>query len=347
MEFGRNCILSVAALIHKMRSVLAYAIVVRGSALNDPISSSEIFPPNSYSESLNTPVTETKSDEQISKLKIFRSPSIADDSKTAVYAREFTTRSYQSSDSASIGLTASALASGLDMKTCSDQLTKLEGKYTEFDNSMDTIQAGVRKAKLKLDRIDVLTHNIEVKQTSFADELSRLQDLYNTLAIRSNALASWMSDEKVIRDYLQKLYREMVTKNNEGESRLEMMASNLKLATKRVVEVEKATSSILETVATAQNAMYGWAVNVTIAVNHHTTKLESLKSALMYRITQIDNVIPETKNVAKRAIAIARSLGETNLAYAASNVLAHVESVMNGAKTTDVLMSIPSSGSSP
>ena len=276
-----------------------------------------------------------------------KSPNSADGSVQSssingvIYSSSGSATGSDSISSPSGSVTAQAVASGMDLQTCANQVKQTNAQYSAFDDAVSGMSGQVRKSKLRLDAIDILTHNIQVNQDNFESELKRLKDLYNTLAIRANALGKWMADEKAVRDNLQELYREMVSKNNEEQARLLLMSSNMRTAVKRLSSIQDDTSTILASVASAQTAMFDWAANVTVSVNTHTTKLDSLQSALQYRITQIDQVIPEMRNVAKRTIYIARSLGETNLAYAAANVLSHIESVMNSASTSDTIMSIP------
>jgi hypothetical protein len=43
-------------------------------------------------------------------------------------------------------------------------------------------------------------------------------------------------------------------------------------------------------------------------------------------------------------LIVARSLGESNLAYAAANIVSQVESVMNPVKASDTILAVPTSG---
>lgn len=314
--------------------------------MKDPITAPNVLPPSSYEFTGNTASTPADSGKQLSQLSFVKSPNSEDSGSPDVYQISATShKSSQTTASTSFdsesSITAQAVTNGMDLQTCINQVKQTSTQYTAFEDAVGGLSTQVRKSKLRLDAVDILLHNVQVNQDNFESELTRLKDLYNTLAIRANALGKWMADEKSVRDNLQELYREMVAKNTEEEQRLLLMTANMRTAVQRLAKVQDETSGILQSVASAQNAMYDWAANVTVAVNTHTTKLDSLQAAVQYRITQIDQVIPEMRNIAKRTIYIARSLGETNLAYAAANVLSHVESVLGASNTTGTIVSIP------
>jgi hypothetical protein len=323
----------------------AIFLIGRVCGVKDPITAPYVLPPSNYSSAYTIPVSTPSSSQQTRVLSMVKSPTSTQSDVS--YTTDIQTTAYQassssgSSSSSGNSVTAQAVVNGMDLQTCATKVKETSTQYTVFDNAMTSMAEQVRQSKLRLDAVDILTHNIQVNQDNFETELSRLKDLYNTLAIRSNALGKWMADEKLIRDNLQELYREMVAKNTEEKARLLDMTSNMRTAVKRLVSIQDETSGILASVASAQTAMYDWAVNVTVAVNTHTTKMESLQAALGYRITQIDHVIPEMLNMAKRTIFIARSLGETNLAYAAANVMTHIDSVLNAATNAQSIMSFP------
>ncbi len=244
-----------------------------------------------------------------------------------------------SSDASSV--TAEAVVANMDLSQCVEQVRFTNSKYTSFNDAITALSEQVRQSEMKLSGIDVVTHNILTEESSFSSELDRLNVLYNTLAVRMNALGKWMSDEKTIRMQVEELYREMVSKNGEENNRLSLLRKDLTLALTRLSDVQTKTSGILSSVANAQIAMYDWAVNVTDAVNNQTTKITSLTKAIQYRIQQVDTIMPEMRNMAKKTQFIAQSLGETNFAFAAANVLNHVQSVMNSVNISDSIMSIP------
>jgi hypothetical protein len=314
--------------------------------IRDPISSSNVLPPSNYGSTSGASDSQSSVASQLDSMTLMSSPNtitagdVATASLGGIHSASATSAS-SSSETQTSSITAQAVTSGMDLQTCANQLRQTNTQYVTFDNAMNGMSEQVRQTKLRLDAIDILTHNIQVNQDNFESELTRLKDLYNTLAIRSNALGKWMADEKAVRDNLQELYREMVAKNNEESARLFLMSSNMRTAVSRLATIQNETSSILASVASAQAAMYDWAANVTVSANTHTTKLDSLQSALQYRITQIDQVIPEMRNMAIRTIYIARSLGETNLAYAAANVLSHIDSVLNSVNASQTILSTP------
>lgn len=309
-----------------------------------PLDSSQVLPPANYQIAFSSPVSPSNAGDQISTLTLIKAPNSMDQGQAStldVGLANHVGGGTAGAIGTSRSVTAQAVVDGMDLQTCANQVKSTSQQYTAFGEALTGLTSQIRQSKLRVDAIDIVVHNIEVQEQNFEGELARLKDLYNTLAIRSNALGKWMSDEKLVRDTLQELYKEMLSKNSDEEARLVAMSAAMKTALQRLKTLEDDTSSILSNVATAQTAMFGWAANVTVAVNTHTTKLTSLQSAVQYRITQIDKVIPEMRNIAKRTQYIARSLGETNLAYAAASVLSHVESVLDTASTSDILMSIP------
>lgn len=310
-----------------------------------PIQSSQVLPPESYGRVFQQPQSSTSASGDVTTANTISAPTVVDTSGPATISTTlgaYRSRSGTSSGSSGQSITAQAVVSGMDLQTCAEQVRFTNQQYTVFGNSLSGISSQVGQSGLRLQAIDVITHNILNDESNFSKEISRLQELYNTLAVRANSLGRWMSDEKTIRDNLQELYKEMVSKNSEEEQSLSVMSTNLKTALQRLSSIESQSSQVLSSVASAQNGMYGWASNVTVSVNSQTTKLDSLKQSMQYRVSQLDTVIPEMANMAKRTISVARSFSETNLAYAASNVLSQIESVMQPTQSSDTLMSIPS-----
>ena len=315
---------------------------IHASAIS-PVDSTQISSPNNYGIAFSQPQSSTSVSGRVSTSDTLSPPFVEDTSGPAtatisvgVYQGTSTSKS-----SADQSITAQAVVNGMDLQTCAEQVRFTNQQYTIFGNSLTGIQAQVGQSELRLQAIDVITHNILNDETNFSKEIDRVQQLYNTLAVRSNALGRWMSDEKLVRDNLQELYKEMVAKTSEEEQSLALMSANLKTALQRLADIEAQSSKVLSSVASAQNGMYGWASNVTVSVNTQTTKLESLKQSMQFRVSQLDTVIPEMANIAKRTMHIARSFGETNLAYAASNVLNQVQSLLQPVSSSDTVMSIP------
>jgi archaellum component FlaC len=174
-------------------------------------------------------------------------------------------------------VTAQAVVDNLNLGQCVEQVNLSDEQYTRLNDRMTAIGLQVNKAEMKLSSIDIVTHNILEAESNFESELSRLNVLYNTLAVRANALGKWMSDEKLIRDNLQELYRQMTSKTVDEDDRLRVIQADVTKALSKLAYVQEETSDILDSVATAQTAMYDWAVNVTVAVNTHTTKLNSVR----------------------------------------------------------------------
>lgn len=348
-----------------------WGLVLASSAaalsVTDPVTSGNLFPPPSKVIAYATAKSDTSdTSRNIGTLQFITAPN-ADSAGTSVYdvsditlhdikIGPATSRASSSVGSVTItgtapasptfaayeySFTAQAVVDNMDLKECVEQVRFTNAKYTAFSESITALSNQVRQSVLKLSGIDVVTHNVIVQEPLFSDELDRLNVLYNTLAVRMNALGKWMSDEKNIRMQLEELYREMISKSGEEENRLELLRTDLEAALTRLTEVQSQTAGVLSSVANAQIAMYDWAVNVTEAVNDQTTKINSLTKGIQYRIQQVDTIIPEMRNMAKKTQFISQSLGETNLAFAAANILNHVQSVMNSVNISDTIMSIP------
>jgi hypothetical protein len=338
----------------QMRIKLDIFFLLGSVTSTPPVQSDQILPPTNYGKALQQPKSSTTASGEVTTADTIASPTVDDLNGPTVVS--LSAKMYQSSaidsgsnsqvaDPSSGGqsITAQAVVDGMDLQTCAAQVRFTNQQYTVFDNSLSGISAQISDSELRLQSIDVITHNILTDEANFSKQIDRLQELFNTLAVRANSLGSWMSDEKTVRDSLQELYKQMVVKTTEVEQSLSVLSAHLKTALQRLSNIERQSSKVLSAVASAQNGMYAWAANVTVSVNSHTTKLESLKQSMQYRVSQIDTTIPEMANIAKRTMYIARSFHETNLAYAASNVLSQVESVLQPPHTSDTLMSIPSS----
>ena len=318
--------------------------VALAARIRDPVEASQILPPSGFASTQQSGSTTSNAGQQLDAMTLVGAPSAHDGGDAFTLAaggRVYQAAAPPSEPAGSV--TAQAVVDGMDLQSCSTQVRFTNQQYTSFDAALSGISAQVHQAKMKLDAIDIVANHIEADEANFNSELTRLQELYNTLAVRANALGKWMSDEKSVRDNLQELYREMVGKNGDEESRLVLLSSNMKTALQRLNSIETEVSTTMSLIASAQTAMYGWAANVTVSVNTHTTKLASLTQALQYRVAQIDQFVPEMRNVAKRTQYIARSLSETNLAFAAAQVLNQVESVLDTSNTGSAIMSVPSS----
>ena len=328
-----------------MKIILLIGIVLGDDFKNFTlIASDKILPPKNYRNAFNTPVSSSDAATNLNTLNFVATPHSSDGTTDLsevnlhMHSTEFAD---DTSSASSSSITAQAVVDGMNLQQCVAQVKFTNSQYSVFSNKLAGTAMQVKQASMKLDQIDIITHNILSDEPNFEAELNRLNELYNTLAVRGNALGKWMSDEKYVRDNLEELYRSLVSKNHDEENRLGLLRSNLKAAMTRLAEVEKQTAFVLSEVADAQVAMYDWAANVTVSVNTHTTKLNSLMQAMQYRITQMDHVVPAMRDMGKRAMSICRSLGETNLAYAAANVVSHVESVIDSALPSDTIMDIP------
>ena len=173
-------------------------------------------------------------------------------------------------------ITAQAVVDNMNLGQCVEQVKFTDQQYSSFSDALTGLGIQVKQAQQKLSSIDIVTHNILVAESNFDAELERLNVLYNTLAVRGNALNKWMSDEKTIRDNLQELFRQMTSKTIDEDNRISVIQADVKKALTKLASVQAQTSAILDSVATAQTAMYDWAVNVTVSVNTHTTKLNSV-----------------------------------------------------------------------
>jgi hypothetical protein len=204
-------------------------------------------------------------------------------------------------DDSGTSITSQAVMDGMDLNRCVESVKFVNENYIQFNTGLTSLQRDVRKAKAKLSAIDIVSHNIIVNEKTFGEQLKRLNDLYNALAIRSNALGKWMTDEKSIRDELIELYKKLVQLNRDEETRLSSLRTVVAQALKKLEDVQAATAKVLDDVSTAQVGMYDWAVNVTSAVNDHTTKQASLQQGMSFRVTQIDRALPEMRNIATLA----------------------------------------------
>ena len=328
-----------------MRVLLCIAFSCYANAAVPMIEANELIPPKDYKASLKVPVATSNANAQLQTLSLVGSPNT--EQKDGPTVKDVTAKNRVAilGKSSSSSITAQAVVDGMDLTTCAEQVKFTQRQYDSFHDALTSIGSKVKTASIKLKSIDVITHNVQTEEANFVNEIKRIQELYNTLAVRSNALGRWMSEEKMLRDNLQELYRELVARNREEESRLVVLTKTMRDALLRLNSLEKEISGTMSLIASAQKAMYGWANEVTVSVNTHTTKLGSLTQNMQYRVTQIDKALPEIKEVAKRAVYIARALGETNAAAIAGASLMQVQSVLDSGRTSGTILSIPSSSS--
>ena len=264
------------------------AALAAGTDTFQQVSSGNILPPKAYRDAFKTPVSST-SDTPLDNASFVGAPQNEENggvdlqgvnlnmyAATDVDVGSQSTITEDSVSSLSSSVTAQAVVDGMDLQQCVQQIHFANDQYTSFNNALSGTSMEVKQASLKLSQIDIVIHNILSDEDNFKSEIARLDELYNTLAVRGNALGKWMSDEKGVRDNLEELYRNMVAKNTDEESRLALLRTNMKSAMTRLTQVQEQTAVVLSSVADAQVAMYDWAANVTLAVNTHTTKLNSV-----------------------------------------------------------------------
>lgn len=257
------------------------------SVANSNIPSSQILPPLGYSEVVLGSTGFTASTPlPVTGLGFVGAPSSASlgGAETSGISLPSSVQYSAAASGTSLSLTAQAVANNLNLQQCAQQVQLVNQQYSDFNTSMTGLDSQVHGAQHTLAGIDIVAHNILVEQANFQSEIDRLNVLYNTLSVRANALGKWMSDEKGVRDSLEELYRQMYAKTGDEDNRLSVMQTNVASALSKLAAVQQQTAGVLNDIATAQTSMYDWAVNVTLAVNTHTTKLNSVRSILSQTI---------------------------------------------------------------
>jgi len=241
------------------------------------IPSSQVLPPLGYSDSVLGASSQPNS-LPVSGLSFVGAPSAAalGGSESAGLSVPNGAFGSLSASASPISLTSQAVANNMNLQQCVQQVQLVNQEYSSFNTSMIGLESQVNDAQQTLSGIDIVTHNILTEQSNFESEMDRLNVLYNTLSVRANALGKWMSDEKGVRDNLQELYRQMYSKTDDEDNRLSVMQTNVATALNKLASVQQQTAGVLNDIAIAQTSMYDWAVNVTVAVNTHTTKLNSV-----------------------------------------------------------------------
>lgn len=247
------------------------------------IPSSKILPPRGFSDSILGSPSTVSTPLPIAGLSFVGAPSSALSGGSEAVALSIPAGGFGSSPSSgiSLSLTSQAVASNMNLQQCVQQVQLVNREYYKFNTSMIGLSSQVDSARNALSGIDIVTHNILIEQSNFQSEIERLNVLYNTLSVRANALGKWMSDEKGVRDNLKELYRQMYARTDDEDSRLSVMQTNVATALTKLADVQKQTAGTLNDIALAQTSMFDWAVNVTIAVNTHTTKLNSVCTKLI------------------------------------------------------------------
>jgi hypothetical protein len=253
-----------------------------GLSIEDPISSEFVLPSPDFVDAAQASMAANKPF-RFNGMRFVKSPTADRSSGSEIQSVNF--YNYQVGGSAadsseyeipSSSITAQAVVDNMNLSQCVEQVHFADQKYSGFNDLMTGLGIQVNKAEMKLSSIDIVTHNILEAEANFESELARLNVLYNTIAVRANALGKWMSEEKGIRDHLQELYRQMSSKTVDQDNRLSVIQKDVTSALTKLASVQEQTSDTLDSVAIAQAAMYDWAVNVTLAVNTHTTKLNSV-----------------------------------------------------------------------
>lgn len=263
-----------------------YAIVnflILGNVLGK-IPSSRILAPAGYADSVLGRTSSISTPLAVTGLAFVGAPSSADSGAgiSTSGIGSVMASSPESTGSTSFSLTSQAVENQMNLQQCAEQVRLVNNEYTKFNTSMTGLSSEVNKAQLQLSGIDITAHNVLIEQTNLRNEVDRLNVLYNTLSVRANALGKWMGDEKVVRDNLEELYRNMYAKTEDQDARLSVIQRYVPSAVRKLADVQTKTAGILNDIAVAQSSMFDWGVNVTVAVNTHTTKLESVCALVSY-----------------------------------------------------------------
>jgi len=204
---------------------------------------------------------------------------------------------------------------------CLDNLTMTLPYYYSFAASLNNISLAVNFSHSRLSNIQMITHNILSQESKFKVELGDLQKFYNQLAARANALSTWMGEERQIRNQLAVFYNGLIVLHTEEKEKLAQMRVALGTALAVMGDINRRTSLVLQGVANAAIATRPWAMNVTTSADQHTLRLDSLASAMEWRIQQMQASRNEQLKMAKVANAVALHYKNASLTQQASQLV--------------------------
>ncbi|EER11424.1 hypothetical protein Pmar_PMAR011087 [Perkinsus marinus ATCC 50983] len=190
---------------------------------------------------------------------------------------------------------------GMTLEQCARKVERTVGEFDSFKEGVGRLHSRVLQSEEALKKIESKTEKYSSREANFAAELTKLFSLEQEVKTRSGVLGKWMADEKVVRDQLSKVYRDLDTKSLMQSDKLLSMSSILRAAL----------------IGEAESSMYQWAYNVTSKVNYHTTQIVTLAQNLEFRITQSKGMETE----ARRLMTLYRKLADK---YGAQNDLSVV-----------------------
>lgn len=216
---------------------------------------------------------------------------------------------------------STTIDSSMTLAQCLGNLTETLPYYQSFASSVNNISVALNVSHSRLSNIQMITHSLLNEETLFTKELSDLQGFYNQLAARANSLASWMTQERQIRDQLAVFYNGMVTLHAQEREKLETMNTALASALAVMKDVQRRTDPVIQGVADAALVTYPWALNVTTSCDTHTLRLDALASSMTYRLRQLEASKAETIKMARVAAALATSYQNASLIDEATGIL--------------------------
>ena len=204
---------------------------------------------------------------------------------------------------------------------CLDRLTATLPYYNSFAAALNNISSSVNSSHLRLNNVQLITTHILRQESVFSVELEKLNELYNKLAARSNSLATWMAEEKRIRDQLAVFYNGMTVLHRAEKTKLSEMSNSLRSALALMKDIDRRTSAVLQGVADAAAAIRPWALNVTTSADSHTLRLDSLATSMQWRIQQIQTTKAEQLKLARFAKSLAMHYSNASLVQQATTLL--------------------------
>ncbi|KAF4674293.1 hypothetical protein FOL47_009444 [Perkinsus chesapeaki] len=175
---------------------------------------------------------------------------------------------------------------GMTLEQCAQKVEKTVGEFDTFKEGVGRLHSRVLQSEEALKKIETRTDGYSTREANFAAELTKLFTLEQEVKARAGVLSKWMADEKVVRDQLSKVYRDLDTKSLMQSDKLLTMSSVLRAALTKMQAIHDHVSKVITAVGEAESSMYQWAYNVTSKVNFHTTQIVTLAQNLEFRIAQ-------------------------------------------------------------
>ncbi|KAF4657115.1 hypothetical protein FOZ61_002060 [Perkinsus olseni] len=237
---------------------------------------------------------------------------------------------------------------GMTLEQCAQKVERTVGEFDTFKEGVGRLHSRVLQSEEALKKVEAKTEKYSSREANFAAELTKLFSLEQEVKTRAGVLSKWMADEKIVRDQLSKVYRDLDAKSLLQSDELLSMSTVLRAALSKMQAIHDHVSQVITAVGEAESSMYQWAYNVTSKVNYHTTQIVTLAQNLEFRITQSKGMETEARRMMALYQKLADKYGLQNDLFAvARSVLKTDGNKLQSTSVSDAVHAPPPLSSSP